>query len=65
MKASGRDKNMQLSKNIIYKLTITQDNQKTETYTSLPSTTFKAQLGTQKTPYENPKCKTDIPFKTY
>jgi hypothetical protein len=43
-----------LSKNIIYKATITQDNHKTETYTGLTSNTFKARLGTHKTSFKNP-----------
>ena len=44
-----------LSKNIVYKATITQENQKTETYTGLTSTTFKARLGTHKTSFKNPE----------
>ena len=43
-----------LSKNIIYKANIIQENGKTETYTGLTSTTFKARLGTHKTSFKNP-----------
>ena len=48
-----RDKKC-LSINLIYKATITQDNNKTETYTGLTSTTFKARLGTHKSSFKNP-----------
>ena len=43
-----------LSKNIIYKATIKQDNQKTETYTGLTCNTFKSRLSNHKSSFKNP-----------
>ena len=42
-----------LSKNIVYKATIKQNNLKTETYTGLTCNTFKARLRTHKNSFRN------------
>ena len=42
-----------LSKNIVYKATIKQNNLKTETYTGLTCNTFKARLSTHKNSFRN------------